>query len=72
MTRVNLDELAATDPYYAAASGAGKFEDMDDDQLYIEIGRAVCAIHALERHGWSIVRTEDIAKTTPGDANETQ
>ena len=64
MDRAALSEMAKTDPIYAAAYGAGKLEEMDDDRLYIEIGRAVMAIAALERRGWAVVRA-DAAKTVP-------
>ena len=58
MDRSALADMAREDPIYAAAYGAGKLEEMDDDCLYIEIGRAVMAIAALKARGWMLIRAK--------------
>jgi hypothetical protein len=58
MTRADMIEIAKTDPVYAAALGAVTRDVDDQDRINIEIGRAVMAVLALQRHGWALVRVE--------------
>lgn len=62
MDRATMIDLAKTDPVYAAALGAVS-ADVDEDRLYIEIGRAAMAILALQRYGWALVRVEALPNT---------
>lgn len=64
MDRITMTELARTDPTYAAALGAVTHDDMDEDRMAIEIGRAVMAVLSLQRHGWALVRVETLPKPT--------
>ena len=62
MDRATMIDLARTDPVYAAALGAVTRDDADEDRMAIEIGRAVMAVLALQRHGWALVRVETLLK----------
>lgn len=58
MNRATMIEIAQTDPVYAVALGAVTHDDADEDRIAIEIGRAVMAVLALQRHGWALVRAK--------------
>ena len=62
MNRATMIEIAQTDPVYAAALGAVTRDDLDDDRMAIEIGRAVMAVLSLQQHGWALVRVETLPK----------
>ena len=62
MDRITMIELARTDPVYAAALGAVTRDDTDEDRMSIEVGRAVMAVLALQKHGWALVRAETLPK----------
>lgn len=57
-----MADLAKTDPVYAAALGTVRHDSMDEDRIYIEIGRATMAVLSLQRHGWVLVRVETLPK----------
>lgn len=64
MNRATMIEIAQTDPVYAAALGAVTHDDLDEDRVAIEVGRAVMAVLSLQRHGWALVRVETLPKST--------
>lgn len=62
MDRATMIEAAQTDPVYAAALGAVTHDDIDEDRMAIEVGRAVMAVLALQKYGWALVRAETLPK----------